>query len=241
MLDGFLLELRIIHRGAVIRLVRNGADNHEGHPVQVRGLRDRGPLHLGTVSLRPGSDLLLYLPARHELVACHDPAYEGPDVRIHLRAGRLRHPDELRIRRKRHGIHARNLSPGVAEGAGVHVVLQSVGGNHHIADIDLRLQRPGDSRINQPVHIEHVHKDLRAEPRVHLADAAAHQHHFLPVQPPLVKLHGRLLHYDLYLHLLLQKNDLFLHRPDNACPSHNQPPFSTRILFVSIYFTNWGV
>ena len=80
-------------------------------------------------------------------------------------------------------------------------MLQSVGGNHNIPDIDLRLQGACDARIDQPVHIEYVHQNLGAEACVHLTDTASYHDYLTAAQQSLIKLHGRFLYHDLYFHL----------------------------------------
>ena len=69
-------------------------------------------------------------------------------------------------------------------------MLNSIGRDDDIADVDFIPQGACDSGVDDTVHAVIIHKNLRADTGIYFTDSAAHNNHFFSVQVTVVELHG---------------------------------------------------
>ena len=91
MLHSLCLKFTVIHVGAVVRLIGNGADDQIGNLVQICRLGDRRSLHFRAVGIKGIPDPVLFFTAVDKLVAAGHTAAEGLDIGIGPSAAAYRH------------------------------------------------------------------------------------------------------------------------------------------------------
>ncbi len=105
-------------------------------------------------------------------------------------------------------------------------MLHSVCGNQDIADVQTVHQAACHTCVNHTVHIEAVNHRLRADSRVHLTDAAHHQHDVISAIAAMEIFQPCGFYRCNLVQFFLQVRDFFRHRANNANRFHATPPNS---------------
>ena len=216
MLCCLLLERRIVDRGRAICLVGDGAHNDERHLVEVGDLGDRCALHLGAVSVEQGLDAVLLLLRTDELLARGNAPCEALDLRSDGSDCIERSSMELRICREGHGIEPRHLSRLEAEVADVHIVVDGVGRNDDVADVDVVVERACDTGVDEMGHVVALAEGLRDHSGIDLADAALADHDIRSAELALAEVALGNLRCLRVLELGLEPVHFFCHGTDDA-------------------------
>ena len=95
-------------------------------------------------------------------------------------------------------------------------MLQGVGTDHHIANVDLSLQRTGDTGVHNSIHTKVIHQDLGAHGSIDLTYTTAHYYGRTACQLTLAKFHSRFILYYYILHGFFQTCHFDLHGADNS-------------------------
>ena len=187
-------------------------------------LRDRRALHLAAETAEGLNDSGLLRFGSDELIPGADAALIAPDFRGELLRRPVRPLAQTRVRREGIETGIGDLAPLETDGADVIVVLHRVGGDDDVADVDPRIERPRDADVDDLVRAEVRDEDLRADARVHLADAGLDDDGVRAPKRADGKLHARDRLRARDLHGLPQSRDLLLHCADDA-DTHMFAPF----------------
>ena len=188
------------------------------------GVGNGGALHLGADGAGNGDDVLLLLLAADELVAAGNAAGAGMAGVDGLGGGKSIAAQSL-VCCIGQG-HAGDLACGIAEDGDVHIVVHSVGGNHHVGDIQFGAQGACDAGVHQMGHAVDAAQDLGAHGGVDLAHAALDDDHIQAFQLAGAELHTGDVGGLQALHLLFQSGDLHIHGADDSKFDHNFSPYS---------------
>ena len=127
MLCSCLLKSWIVHVGAVICFVGDCPNNDKWNVIQPGCVSDGCALHFGTETSREVSQNIVFdRRTGDKLISGNDPALKYFDIRINCFAGRFGKGNHLRICLERERPELRNLSDGIAETGGVHIVLERI-------------------------------------------------------------------------------------------------------------------
>ena len=196
------LKDRIVHHIGLIRFIGDRPYNDEGNAVEVCGLRDSRAFHLCTVSVVGIDQALFHFRLVDELIAGDDPAAEHLQGGIDFAADSSCFFGKRFVRLEREDVHLRDLARRIAECDGVHIMVDHVGGDDDVSDIDVRVQRTGNPGVNDGIHSKVIDQDLGADGGIDFADAAPHDNRFHTVQYSGAEFHLRFFDDRGSLHLL---------------------------------------
>ena len=134
--------------------------------------------------------MVFHFFAGNKLVTADHASAEYLDFRIDFLADFLCHLCEVLVCREAQNAHLRNLAERVSEDAHIHVVLNSIGRDDDIADVNFIPQGACNSGVDDTVHAVIIYKNLGADTGIYFTDSAAHNNHFFSVQVTVVELHG---------------------------------------------------
>ena len=172
-------ELRILHRRVARGAVRNGAHHGKRRAVDIGDLRHGSALHLAGNRREGVGDKALVRRVGEETVARGDGAAARPCA--DLFGGGAEARDRVPVRLKINLVDAGDQPHGVAEGAGVHIVLHKRGRHRDVADGQRGRERAADAAV------EHERRGIAQDHRLcadggkDLADAADRHHDLLAV------------------------------------------------------------
>ena len=117
---------------------------------------------------------------------------------------------------ERECIHLRNLTDRITKYTGVHIMFHRICGNHNITNINFRIQRACNPRVDNHIHMKLIYKDLCTDRRIDLADATPYNNNLFAGKFPSTKRKGGNLGCFFYFHILFQLCNFIFHCPDNS-------------------------